>query len=126
MGNPLFLICDIMFDFEKLDLYDELRKLNLLVYQTIKGLKNVDPYVVDQWKRASMGSVLNLAEGTGRMTPADKRHFYTLSRGSIFECVAIIDLIHRMGDMEEELYQTFYAGYEKVSKMLLGMYRSQQ
>jgi len=126
MGSPLFLICDIMFDFEKLDLYDELRKLNLLVYQTIKGLKNVDPYVVDQWKRASMGSVLNLAEGTGRMTPADKRHFYTLSRGSIFDCVAIIDLIHRMGDMEEELYQTFYAGYEKVSKMLLGMYRSQQ
>ena len=115
-----------MFDFEKLDLYNELRQINLMVYQTIRGLKNVDPFVIDQWKKASMSSVLNLAEGTGRMTPADKRHFYTISRGSVFECVAIIDLIHQLGEMDEELYQTFYAGYEKVSKMLLGMYRSQQ
>ena len=115
-----------MFDFEKLDLYSELKQLNILVYQSIRGLDGVDSYVIDQWKRASLSSVLNLAEGTGRMTPADKRHYYTISRGSVFECVAILDLIHRLGHMDEELYNTFYAGYEKVSKMLLGMYRSQQ
>ncbi len=115
-----------MFDFEKLDLYTELKKLNILVYQTIRGLDGVDSFVIDQWKRASLSSVLNLAEGTGRMTPADKKHFYTIARGSVFECVAILDLIHRLGQIDEELYNTFYAGYEKVSKMLLGMYRSQQ
>ena len=115
-----------MFDFEKLDLYQELKKLNLMVYQTLRGLSSLDPYIVDQWKRASMSSVLNLAEGTGRMTPADKKHFYTISRGSIFECVAILELAHNLGEIDEELYSTFYAGYEKVSKMLLGMYRSQQ
>ncbi len=115
-----------MFDFEKLDLYTELKQLNLMVYQTIRDLQGLDNYVIDQWKRASLSSVLNLAEGTGRMTPADKRHYYTLARGSIFECVAILDLIHQLGKMDKELFETFYAGYEKVSKMLLGMYRSQQ
>ncbi len=115
-----------MFDFEKLDLYGELNKLNILVYQTIRGLDGVDSFVIDQWKRASLSSVLNLAEGTGRMTPADKKHFYTIARGSVFECVAILDMVHRLGHIDEELFNTFYAGYEKVSKMLLGMYRSQQ
>jgi len=69
-----------MFDFEKLDLYTELKQLNLMVYQTIRDLQGLDNYVIDQWKRASLSSVLNLAEGTGRMTPADKRHYYTLAR----------------------------------------------
>ena len=115
-----------MFDFEKLDLYGELKKLNILVYQTIPGLEGADSFVIDQWKRASLSSVINLVEGTSRMTPADKKHFYTIARGSVFECVAILDLIHRLGHIDEALFDVFYAGYEKVSKMLLGMYRSQQ
>ena len=115
-----------MFDFEKLDLYQELKKLNILVYQTIRSLKDVDTYLVDQWKRASLSSVLNLAEGTGRMTSADKKHFYTIARGSVFECVALIDLLHRLGHLDTEQFELFYGGYEQASKMLLGMYRSQQ
>lgn len=113
-----------MFDFEKLDLYRELKKLNLLVYQRIAGLKGVDPFLIDQWKRASLSSVLNLAEGTGRMTSADKRHFYTIARGSVFESVAILSLIHELGQLTDEEFEEFYNGYETASKMLLGMYRS--
>ena len=113
-----------MFDFEKLDLYQELKKLNLLVYQRITVLKGVDPYIVDQWKRASLSAVLNLAEGTGRMTSDDKRHFYTLARGCVFESVAILSLIHDLGLLTDEDFEEFYSGYETASKMLLGMYRS--
>ncbi|HBB93049.1 MAG: four helix bundle protein [Bacteroidetes bacterium GWF2_49_14] len=114
-----------MFDFEKLDLYQELKKLNFLVYKKIKTIKDMDPYIIDQWKRASLSSVLNLAEGTGRMTPDDKKHFYTIARGSIFECAAILDLIMNLGGLTQAEFEEFYEGYEKASKMLLGMYRSQ-
>ncbi|MFA5814723.1 MAG: four helix bundle protein [Bacteroidales bacterium] len=114
-----------MFDFEKLDLYQELKKLNYMVYKKIRSIKEIDPFIIDQWKRASLSSVLNLAEGTGRMTPADKKHYYTISRGSIFECVAILDLIMNLGGLSQAEFVEFYEGYEKASKMLLGMYRSQ-
>jgi len=114
-----------MFDFEKLDLYQELKKLNFLVYKKVKTLTEADPFIIDQWKRASLSSLLNLAEGTGRMTPADKQHFYTLSRGSVFECVALIELTRELGYLTNEEYEEFHLGYEKASKMLLGMYRSQ-
>ncbi|MFO7616545.1 MAG: four helix bundle protein [Bacteroidales bacterium] len=114
-----------MFDFEKLDLYQELKKLNFLVYKKIKAISDIDPFIIDQWKRASLSSVLNLAEGTGRMTSNDKKHFYTIARGSIFECAAILELIHELGGLNRKEYEELYEGYEKASKMLLGMYRSQ-
>lgn len=114
-----------MFDFEKLDLYQELKKLNFMVYKKIRSIQDIDSYIIDQWKRASLSSLLSMAEGTGRMTPADKQHYYTNSRGSVFECVALIELIKELGYLTNEEYEEFYLGYEKVSKMLLGMYRSQ-
>jgi four helix bundle protein len=114
-----------MFDFEKLDLYQELKKLNFMVYKKIRTSSEIDSYIIDQWKRASLSSVLNLAEGTGRMTPEDKKHYYTISRGSIFECVAILDLIMNLGGLTQAEFEEFYESYEKASKMLLGMYRSQ-
>jgi four helix bundle protein len=112
-----------MFDFEKLELYQVIKQLNLKVLKLLKELKS-DPYLIDQWKRATLSAMLNLAEGTGRMNKNDKKHFYTIARGSVFESVAILDLLHAMEEIPESRYQEVYSGYEQASKMLLAMYRS--
>jgi len=114
----------IMFDFEKLDVYQIAKEQNVKVFLFLKKNKHLDPYFVDQWKRASLSSLLNLAEGTGRMSNADKRHFLIIARGSIFESVAIMDLLKSLSEIPENLYKEYYNNYEQISKMLLGMYRS--
>ena len=114
-----------MFDFEQLDLYQELKKLYFVVFKKVRAMTDLDSYIVEQWKRASLNSVLNLAEGTGRMTPEDKKHFYTIARGNVFECAALLEVIFALGALSKEDYEALYDGYEKASKMLLGMYRSQ-
>ena len=113
-----------MFDFEKLDVYQLTKDQNVKVLTYLKGAAGMDQYLLEQWKRASLSSLLNLAEGTGRMTDSDKRHFLTIARGSIFEAVAILDLLRSMNVVPENVYLEFYANYEQISKMLLGMYRS--
>ena len=113
-----------MFDFEKLDVYQVTKDLNKKVYLFLKNNKEMDPYLLDQWKRASFSALLNLSEGTGRMQTKDKQHFITIARGSVFEAVAIIDLLKDAGEIEQEAFDEMYAGYEQISKMLLGMYRS--
>jgi four helix bundle protein len=113
-----------MFDFEKLDVYQMVKEQNVKVLVFLRNQGEIDSYLIDQWKRASMSSLLNLAEGTGRMTDQDKRHFLTIARGSIFECVAILDLLKNLGNISESTYQEFYDKYEQISKMLLGMFRS--
>jgi four helix bundle protein len=113
-----------MFDFEKLDIYQVLRDLNFKVFSFLNKDQKVDPFIKDQWKKASQDSVLNLTEGTGRMTASDKKHFLTLSRGAVFQSVALMQQVFDQGQIEAKLYEELYEKYEQASKMLLGMYRS--
>jgi four helix bundle protein len=113
-----------MFDFEKLDLYQIAKDQNIKVLKYIYANTQIDTYIKDQWKRASLSILLNLAEGTGRMTNADKKHFLTIARGSVYESVAILDTIKALDLIEEGVHKDFYDNYETISKMLLGMFRS--
>jgi four helix bundle protein len=113
-----------VFDFEKLEVYVHLRQLNQKVFKTILLKGNLDPYLHDQLKRAMVGVLLNLSEGTGRMSKPDKKRFYTIARSSLFECVTIMQILLDLGFLNEESYEDIYEDMESGSKMLLGMIRS--
>ena len=113
-----------MFDFEKLEVYQIAKTLVTDSLKVIFSNEKLDPYIKDQWKVASMNVLLNLAEGTGRMTPADKKHYISIARSAVFECVAILQVLGELGVIPMAQAQDLYDRYEKVSKMLLGMYRS--
>ena len=44
-------------------------------------------------ERASLGIVLNIAEGAGRRSGPDKRRFYEMARGSATESAALLDVL---------------------------------
>jgi four helix bundle protein len=113
-----------MFDFEKLDVYQVIKNHNVKILRFFHSKPDIDKYIIDQWKEASVDILLNLAEGTGRMNDVDKRHYLTIARSSVFRSVALIDLLRGSAALTDDLYDEFYAGYEQASKMLLGMYRS--
>lgn len=71
-----------------------------------------------------MSVVLNLAEGVGRFSSGDKKHFLTIARGSVFECVALMKTALELGWISESQHTELYVKYEQISKMLLGMFRS--
>ena len=78
----------LMFDFEKLSVYQKSKVFNKNVAVFLSNTKT-DRTTNDQLRRASFSIMLNIAEGTGRFTKPDKRNFYVIARGSAFECVAI-------------------------------------
>ena len=71
-----------------------------------------------------MGTVLNLAESTARMTHGEKKQYLTFARGNINSCVALMELANELGWLEQGLFERFYGRYEQMSKMMLGMIRS--
>ncbi|MEX1001360.1 MAG: four helix bundle protein [Crocinitomicaceae bacterium] len=89
-----------MFDFEKLEVYVKAKKFNKSVTQFLETSK-IDKTTKDQLRRASFSIMLNIAEGSGRFTKPDKRNFYVISRGSVFECVSIFDYLKDMGSINE-------------------------
>src|SRR5690606_33922527 len=113
-----------MFDFEKLEVYQIAKVLVVDTLKTLYARNNIDPYIKEQWRRASMNILLHLSDSAGRMNVADKKHYITLARSSVFECVAILEVVSQLGHIPLTEAQGYYERYETVSKMVLGMFRS--
>ena len=109
-----------MFDFEKLTVYNKAKEYNKTITFFLKNTK-VDKVTHDQLRRASFSIMLNIAEGSGRFTNPDKRNFYVISRGSSFECVAILDYLHEIEVIDSSEFKRLYSALEEISKMLYSL-----
>lgn len=109
-----------MFDFEKLEVYSKAKKFNIAVVNFLKDNKT-DKVTSDQLRRASFSIMLNIAEGSGRYTKPDKRNFYVIARGSVFECAAIFDYLKDINSIEENSFRYFYSTLEEISKILYSL-----
>ena len=112
-----------MFDFEKLEVYKKAKIFNAGIRQFLKEAK-LDPTTNDQLRRASFSIVLNLAEGSGRFSKADRRNFFVIARSSIFECVAILDVLKDENALEITKYNAFYQQAEELSKIIFAMIKN--
>ena len=61
------------------------------VFKQFRSLK-LPSYLKDQGLRAASSVVLNLAEGSGKDSLADRRRFYQIALGSTREVQSILDL----------------------------------
>lgn len=111
-----------MFDFEKLDVYARAKDFNAHNRRIIATNK-LDFTTTDQLRRASFSVVLNIAESASRFSRADRRNMLVFSRGSIFECVAILDILHSEMVISTEVFDALYRQAEVLSKMLFTMIR---
>ena len=112
-----------MFDFEKLDIYRKAKVFNSSIRKLIRSRK-FDRITVDQLHRASFSIVLNIAEGSGRFSKRDRRNFYVIARSSVFECVAILDVLRDEEIISSEVYAQYYNQAEELSKILFAMIRN--
>lgn len=115
-----------MFDFEKLNVYQKSKELNKEILKFLKENKNIDYFLKDQLRRASISMVINIAEGSGKYSKPDKKNFYTTARGSAYECVSLFEIILEENYITKECFDSFYQKYETISKMLLGLINSQK
>jgi len=115
-----------MFDFENLDVYKKAKELNKEILRFLKENKYIDSYLRDQLRRASISMVINIAEGSGKFSKADKKNFYIIARGSVYECVSLFEIILEEKQITEDLSKDFYRKLETISKMLLGLINSQR
>jgi four helix bundle protein len=64
-------------------------------------LKGPDRHARDQLLRASQSITLNIAEGCGKMSSADRGRFMQFANGSARECGAILDILWRCGVLND-------------------------
>lgn len=107
-----------MFNFEKLNVYQEAILFTNTIYSvTAKWPREEIFGLTSQFRRASVSIGLNIAEGTSR-TKKDFRHFLDLSKGSIYECVAILAIAKQRNYISDAEYKNAYEEIEKLSRMI--------
>jgi four helix bundle protein len=110
----------IMFDFQKLDVYQKSKNFCKEVY-SILDEKNFDRVTNDQLRRASFSIMLNIAEGTSRFSNKDRKNFFVIARGSAFECVAILEYLREIKEITLKVFLDSVRRLEEISKMLFGL-----
>ena len=88
-------------DHEKLDVYRVSLAFAAWAYELSRGLKGSDRHARDQLLRASQSIALNIAEGCGKVSLADRGRFLQIASGSARECGAVIDILIRCGVVED-------------------------
>ena len=83
-------------DCERLDCYRVAVEFQMLAARLVAS-RRVGATLRDQLDRASVSIVLCIAEGAGRRFARDKANFFTIARGSAFECAAVLDLLLARG-----------------------------
>jgi len=76
----------INFSFEKLNVYEEARVLNLKIYKLSETFPKYSGLTLKyQLTRSSMSVCANIAEGTGRKRGRDQAQFYKIAYSSLLE-----------------------------------------
>ncbi|MEX1040428.1 MAG: four helix bundle protein [Pirellulaceae bacterium] len=109
------------FQFEKLLVYQKSIDFADDICTSTEQFSRGYGFLVDQLNRASLSIAANIAEGNGRFTKADRKHFFIIARGSVQECVPLLELARRRGLIEEGQHAKLKEQLEEISKMLSGL-----
>ena len=113
------------FPYETLDVYKKSLKFVASIESLVSSLKGKASYNLrDQLSRASLSVPLNIAEGYGRWNLKERIQFGRISRGSAFECAAVLQVLYEMDLTTEAQFMELYMRIEEVAKMLTGWVRS--
>ena len=81
------------FRFEKLEVWQETRKINQSIYRLTKAFPRQEMFAMtSQIRRASISVSSNIAEGSGRNSDKDFGHFLEQAYGSLMEVASIFYL----------------------------------
>jgi four helix bundle protein len=84
-------------DHKKLDVYRAAIEFLGLALQIHDALPRHRRELRCQLERAALSIPLNIAEGCGKPTPADRARYHAIARGSALECGALLDVCALMG-----------------------------
>jgi len=111
------------FEFQKWPVYRQSLEFSKMAQQISMNLpKDKAKNLIDQLVRASQSVPLNIAEGSARRTKKDKVNFFRIARGSVFECVAALDLVQVLGySFDVARMQASQRLLVELGKMLSGL-----
>jgi four helix bundle protein len=112
---------DYQLGHEKLDVYQCALQFLGLATEAIGKLPSGSRTAADQLDRASLSIVLNIAEGAGKTTSADRHKYFGSARGSAMECGAVLDALLLQNKLGEDNWKKGKRLLVRIVQMLSKM-----
>jgi four helix bundle protein len=108
--------------FEDLDVWKAAKDLSVAVYRaTQAGPFARDFALRDQIRRAAVSVMSNIAEGFGRHSRPEFRHFLSIARGSVSEVRSQLHLARELGYLPQSDFNTLYELCWSVTRMIASL-----
>jgi four helix bundle protein len=106
-----------MFNFEKLDVWQEAIQFADLVYELTGNFPDEERFgLTNQMRRAAVSVSSNIAEGSSRVSRTDFARFVEIATGSLFEVVSQTTIALRRKIIAQSDYNEIYATAQKAEQ----------
>ena len=104
-------------------MFGDSQELN--VYKITNDFPKLEIYgLVSQMRRSAISVPANIAEGTKRRTPLDRRHFLVMSQTSLEELKYYFFLSFELKYITKEVREVLIERAREIGKMLTGLSKS--
>ncbi len=108
-----------MFSFEKLEIWQDARKLATEVYVMVETFPTKERFALaQQLQRAVVSIAANIAEGSSRASQRDFSRFVEIAFGSLCEVIAELSIAMDLGYIMKDDYSRIYADAESLGRRL--------
>ena len=112
----------LTYSFEKLNAWQESKKLVVDVYHLLDSFPNFEKYALcDQIRRAIVSVPSNIAEGSGRKSLKEQIHFLEISYGSLMETYNQLLIAIDLSYITEQSVEVIKPRIDNVAKMINGL-----
>lgn len=110
---------------QSLDVYTFSKKFVLECYKLTKHFPSDEKFgMISQIRRAGLSVHLNIAEGASRKSEVERKRFYEISRGSIVEIDAALDVAKELNYLENIELPQLQESMIRTFKILSGLIAS--
>jgi four helix bundle protein len=108
--------------YRELIVWQKAMSLARQAYTLTRGLPKSEAYgLLTQVRRAAVSVPSNIAEGHGRLTDSQFRHFLGNARGSLYEMQTQVELAGGLGYIEEKLVEELMVQGGEVARLINGL-----
>jgi four helix bundle protein len=114
------------FAFEDLEVYQKALRFAVSVIAIVDEMDMPRKHyrLIEQLESSSSSVALNIAEGKGRYSKKEFKHFLYIARGSLYETVTMLMIFKMVKWLSNSSFQSLYIEAEEINKMLSGLIRS--
>jgi four helix bundle protein len=107
---------------EKLDVWTKAVDFVVTVYRATSNFPSDERFgLTCQIRRAAVSIPANIAEGAARKTSKEFLQFLSIAQGSSSEVETELHIAHKLGLLEQEVYDELRLEIDSIGRMLVGL-----